>query len=169
MALTRMMVVGCALAIALAGSACSNGGGNVETAALNAPPAAPKVNPRCYQLAQLIDQAKRDGTVARVEKAGDGKTRSVTIKRKALKSVASLNAAQAEFRSKCSVVPTLATVAPAPTAQAPATSAPRGSGAAPAAAAAAKAKAKAKAKLATPPRQPTAAARKRVQVAQPAN
>lgn len=70
----------------------------------------------CIALREKIGALRADGTVERVEKAGQGKTRSVTVKRASLQKVAELNQANAEFQAKCSKLPVQAA---APRAAAP--------------------------------------------------
>lgn len=117
------------LTVAAALGGCAGDGSTLLTTSSiggqEAPAKAKKVSAmqtRCLALSQRIAALKAEGTVARVEKAADGKTRSVRVKRDALKKVAELNQANDEFQSSCSTLSAQAvTPAPAPTAAATAT------------------------------------------------
>lgn len=98
---TAVSVAALAVTSALAG--CASDGGILTTASVQ-PQAAKvaKADPACVALAQQIEKVRSEGTVGRVEKAAEGSTRSVTIKRAALSKVAELNKLNAEYRAKCS-------------------------------------------------------------------
>ncbi len=92
---------GLALVTVLAGCA-GNGTNLLTTATVPKPQAKAVVDPRCVALLAQIEQLKADGTVGRVEKAADGKTSSVRVKRAALGKVAELNQAYAAYQTECS-------------------------------------------------------------------
>ncbi len=118
---------------------CANDGalgtsGNLTTSAVT-PVAAPKVDPACVTLAAQIDSLRQEGTIDRLQKASEGKTASVQVKRASLAKQAELNKANADFQAKC------ATITPKPSnAAAPASVAKEAAAAAPAKTAAATAK-----------------------------
>src|SRR5262249_16694829 len=62
---------------------------------------ASKTDPVCVSLANQINTLKSDGTIERLEKASDGKTAKVEVKRTALQKQAELNKANADFVSRC--------------------------------------------------------------------
>ncbi len=98
--LTVMASVSCLL---LAG--CAADGGNLLTTASipqQQAAAAPAVDPACLALQNRIALLRAEGTIGRVEKAAEGKTKTVVIKRAALAKVTELNQANADFRSRCS-------------------------------------------------------------------
>lgn len=66
--------------------------------------AAAKVNPACVELGSRIDSLRKEGTIGRLEKAADGKSSSVQVKRSALAKQAELNKAYAEYQDKCSTL-----------------------------------------------------------------
>jgi len=68
----------------------------------------------CLALQDRIASLRSEGTVDRVEKAAAGKTKVVGIKRASLTKVAELNAANAEYQAKCSILPTQAAAPAAP-------------------------------------------------------
>lgn len=88
------------LIVAVALSGCAGGDGLLTTASTT--PQAASVDPRCVTLLSQIEALRADGTVDRVEKAAEGSTRSVMVKREALSRVAQLNKANEEYRSNCS-------------------------------------------------------------------
>ena len=100
-----------ALAAALGACANDNTGNFLTTAALlpsptPAPqpipePSAYTVDPSCAPLATRIEQLRQDQSVAGLEKASTGKTRSVSVKRASLAHQAELNKANFEFQAKC--------------------------------------------------------------------
>jgi hypothetical protein len=108
-------------AVSLAGCA-SDGIGPLTTASLpSGQPAqtAEKTSPQqtaCLALQDRIALLRSDGTVDRVEKAAAGKTKVVSIKRASLTKVAELNAANAEYQAKCSVLPAQTATPAAPVA-----------------------------------------------------
>jgi hypothetical protein len=55
----------------------------------------------CVSLASQINTLKGDGTIERLEKAADGKTVKVSVKRSALQKQAELNKAYADFQTRC--------------------------------------------------------------------
>ena len=73
-----------------------------------------KSDAACVSLSSQIDAVQAEGTVARVEKVAEGKTRSAMVKRAALAKVAELNKLNAEYRARCSKPG--ATIAKAPVA-----------------------------------------------------
>ena len=106
-----IILSGCA-ALLLAG--CSSSGslfsGNpLTTQSISTSPtgastvaAAPKVDPACYTIAQRIETLRKDGLTERLEKASEGKTSTVAVKRTSLAQAAELDRANAEFQAKCS-------------------------------------------------------------------
>jgi hypothetical protein len=91
------------LAAALTGG-CANSGFDLSTSSVT--PAgtettALKTDPVCITLANQISTLKSDGTIERLEKAADGKSSKVEIKRAALQKQAELNKANADFQAKC--------------------------------------------------------------------
>ena len=66
----------------------------------------------CRALNERIVALRNEGTVAKVEEAGTGKSRTVVVKRAALLKVAELNQANAEFQAKCSKLPQQAAATP---------------------------------------------------------
>lgn len=93
---------GLVLVTALAGCAGDNAGLLTTATVPKTKPAAVKADPRCVTLLSKIEALKTEGTVAKVEKAAEGKTRSVMVKRAALSKVAELNKAYAEYQQYCS-------------------------------------------------------------------
>lgn len=87
--------------IALAGCATENlfGGGNNLTTASVAE--APKVDPACVSLSAQIDQLRKDGVAAKVEKAAAKKYKLTPAD--AVKAD-QLNKANADFQAKCSTI-----------------------------------------------------------------
>ena len=136
---------------ALAGGCANDGGGNFfsngfSTGALNdsvKPVAAkPAVDPVCVSMASNIEKLRQDGTVDRLEKAADGKTSDVKVKRASLVTQAQLNKANSDFIAKCGPNLPKSTVAAAAPVAAPA-AAPVAAAAKPAAAKVAQAAVKA--------------------------
>jgi hypothetical protein len=105
-------------AVSAMAAGCSNSATPLSTASV-APDkvaAAPRIDPACATLASQIDNLRADGTVERLEKAADGKSSSVQVKRASLAKQAELNKANADFQAKCGpAIPRAqtATVAPA--------------------------------------------------------
>ncbi len=102
----------------LALAACADGStGLLSTASLGttAPvvAAAPQTDPACVALTARIDALRKDGVVDRVEKASNGKSKTVSVKRESLAKVAELDRANSEFQAKCAVPLTTASVRPA--------------------------------------------------------
>ncbi len=125
----RTVIVITIAALAAALGACANDPTNFLTTAAVTPAAAPAaavkpvtqpnsyaVDPSCAPLAAKIDKLRGDQSVAKLEKASTGKTKTVAIKRQSLAVQAELNKANFEFQSKCmgpGQRPTTAQVAPA--------------------------------------------------------
>lgn len=76
---------------------------NMTTSAVT-PVAAPKVDPACVTLAAQIDSLRQEGTIDRLQKASEGKTASVQVKRASLAKQAELNKANADFQAKCATI-----------------------------------------------------------------
>ncbi len=98
--------VAAAACMGLAG--CASDGSSILTTASVQPakqPVVAAVDPACLALQNRIDLLREEGTVAKVEKAASGKTKTVVIKRAALGKVAEFNQANAEFRQRCSKLP----------------------------------------------------------------
>jgi hypothetical protein len=92
-----------ALAVLAAGLTCGCADGSnlgLSTQSL-AETTAAKTDPVCVSLASQINTLKGDGTIDRLEKAGDGKTVKVSVKRSALQKQAELNKAYADFQTRC--------------------------------------------------------------------
>jgi hypothetical protein len=102
----RFATAAASLALCVAAAGCASlGGDDLATASVpETVQPAPRVNPACVSLAAHIDQLRKEGTVERVEKAADGKTTVVNVKRASLAKVAELNRANAEFQAKCSTI-----------------------------------------------------------------
>lgn len=127
---------------ALLAAGCSNNGTTLATASVapNQVAAAPKIDPACTTLASQIETLRAEGTPERLEKAAEGKSASVQIKRTSLAKQAELNKANADFQTKCgpklpkaqtaavvpgtSAQPSSATAAPVTSANAQTASAP---------------------------------------------
>ena len=60
-----------------------------------------KADPACATLASQIEVLRKDTAVATLEKAAEGKSKSVDVKRSALAKQAELNKANADFQTKC--------------------------------------------------------------------
>lgn len=113
--------------------ACSSDGGLLsfgdstpaaaQTAAL---PEKPKVDAGCQALAAKITELKQDGAVDRVEKAAQGKSDTVNVKRASLAKVGELNKANAEFQARCSTLRSSAATQPAVTQPVPTAAQPAG-------------------------------------------
>lgn len=102
----------CTAVGALAVAGCANSPG-LTTASVAKPDAKPAVDPTCSIIRSQIDQVTQEGTVGRLEKAAEGSTRSVMVKRAALARAAELNRLNTDYRQKCSN-PALATAAAKP-------------------------------------------------------
>ena len=93
-----------ALAVLAAGLTCGCADGSnfgLSTQSLGPDTTAAKTDPVCVSLASQINTLKGDGTIERLEKAGDGKTVKVSVKRSALQKQAELNKAYADFQTRC--------------------------------------------------------------------
>jgi hypothetical protein len=80
---------------------CSNADLGLTTQSLSPEKTAAKTDPACVALTNEINTIKGDGTIERLEKAADGKTVKVSVKRSALQKQAELNKAYAEFQTRC--------------------------------------------------------------------
>jgi hypothetical protein len=80
---------------------CSNSEFGLTTQSLGPDKTAMKADPACVSLANQISTIKGDGTIERLEKAADGKTTKVSVKRSALQKQTELNKAYAEFQTRC--------------------------------------------------------------------
>lgn len=125
---TKSIKVTAAALAALALGACADGStGLLSTASLgtNTPvaAAAAQPDPACVTLTARIDALRRDGVVERVEKASNGKSKTVNVKRESLAKVTELDKANAEFQAKCALPLTTASVRPATSTAATATQA----------------------------------------------
>lgn len=111
-----------ALAVLAAGLTCGcaeNGNFGLSTQSLGPDKTAAKTDPACVSLASQINTLKGDGTIDRLEKAADGKTVKVSVKRSALQKQAELNKAYADFQTRCGPkVPAQATAQAQPAAAA---------------------------------------------------
>ncbi|MEM9030572.1 MAG: hypothetical protein AAGC70_19600 [Pseudomonadota bacterium] len=90
------------ITVLLLGGCASDGTNLLTTASTPKSEAKAIVDPKCVTLLSRIEALKKEGTVARVEKAADGKTRSVMVKRSALSKVAELNQAYGDYQANCS-------------------------------------------------------------------
>ena len=88
----------------LALGGCANNGNGLTTASLVEQDVAKtsKFDPACVSLTAKIDGLRKEGTMARLAKVSEGKTRSTLVKRAALAKAAELDRANAEFQAKCS-------------------------------------------------------------------
>lgn len=82
---------------ALAGCAADN---SLQTASVANQKQA-QVDPACIALAQQINTLRAEGSVERLEKAAEGKGKSVNVKRTSLAKQVELNQANAQFQTKC--------------------------------------------------------------------
>jgi hypothetical protein len=82
---------------------CANSGMDLTTASVanDKTATALKADPMCVSIANQIATLKGDGTIERLEKAADGKSAKVQIKREALQKQAELNKANADFQTRC--------------------------------------------------------------------
>jgi hypothetical protein len=92
---------------------CSDADLGMTTQALGPDKTALKTDPACVSLANEINTIKGDGTIERLEKAADGKTVKVSVKRSALQKQAELNKAYAAFQTRCAPAIPAATAAQA--------------------------------------------------------
>jgi hypothetical protein len=93
-----------ALAVLAAGLTCGCADGQdfgLSTQSLGPDKTAMKTDPACAALASQITTLKGDGTIERLEKAADGKTTKVSVKRSALQKQTELNKAYADFQTRC--------------------------------------------------------------------
>ena len=85
---------------------CANGGLDLSTASISQQQtAAAKPDPVCTSLASQINQLKSDGTIDKLEKAAEGKTAKVSIKRTSLQKQAELNKAYSQYQARCGTAP----------------------------------------------------------------
>jgi hypothetical protein len=114
-----------AFAVLAAGLACgcaNNSDFGLSTQSLSPEQTAAKADPACVSLASQINTLKGDGTIERLEKAADGKTAKVSVKRTALQKQAELNKAYTDFQTRCGPkLPAQATAQAQPAATAAAT------------------------------------------------
>jgi len=94
------------LATLLAG--CSSDGGmlgsSLTTASVDGVKAATaKPDPACVALTAKIDALRKDGVTERVEKAAEGKSTTVSVKRESLAKMTELDKANADYQAKCSI------------------------------------------------------------------
>ena len=88
--------------LSLVGCANDTTGGLMTTQAVNSPKASEtKADPACATLASQIEVLRKDSAVANLEKAADGKSKNVDVKRASLAKQAELNKANADFQTKC--------------------------------------------------------------------
>ena len=113
---------------ALSVAGCADGStGLLSTASVGSTTtAAGKADPACTTLNARINTLRQEGVAERVEKASEGKAKSVSIKRESLVKMTELDKANAEFQAKCAlplpastaVTPPAAPVAPVASASA---------------------------------------------------
>ena len=104
----RHAALGATLLFATVAGGCSGDGspGFFQTGALSEAPVAATsaktaADPVCVSMAAQIEKLRQDGSVGRLEKAADGKTPDVTVKRATLATQAQLNKANSDFIAKC--------------------------------------------------------------------
>jgi len=95
-------------------------GSSLTTSALSNNPAgevkaAPRVDPACIALTAKIDALRKEGVMERVEKAAEGKSTMVSVKRTSLAKLTELDKANAEFQARCSTISSRSTQALATT------------------------------------------------------
>lgn len=122
----RMIGMVAAMIAGTLAAGCANDGGLLagslttasvtEQAAASATPQQ-KVDPQCVALMSKIDQLRKEGTPARIEKISTGKGTTAQVKRESLARITELDKANAEFQSRCSTLstPQQAAVAPSVT------------------------------------------------------
>ncbi|MEO1720279.1 MAG: hypothetical protein AAFR23_08640 [Pseudomonadota bacterium] len=91
-----------ALSVAAISAGCSQNPGLTTASVAPKPVPTAAFDPQCTTLRARIAEVEAEGTVGRVVKAADGKTRSVTIKRASLSKVGELNRLNADYRTRCS-------------------------------------------------------------------
>jgi hypothetical protein len=101
---------------ALSVAGCADGStGLLSTASIGSTTAAaaPKADPACVALNSRINTLRMEGVAQSVEKASEGKAKSVSIKRESLVKMTELDKANAEFQAKCALpLPASAAVTP---------------------------------------------------------
>lgn len=101
---------------ALSAAGCADGStGLLSTSSVgsSATAAATKADPACVALNARINTLRLEGVAERVEKASEGKAKSVSIKRESLVKMTELDKANADFQAKCALpLPASAAVAP---------------------------------------------------------
>lgn len=146
----RMGMLSAVIVASAAAAGCSSDGQFLSTASVasdaKVAAATPKFDPVCGALVSQIEGLRAEGSIDKLEKAADGKGKSVTVKRATLAKQAELNKVYADYQAKCGPqIPRAAQAASAaPAATAPASAAPatKTADAAPAAASAAAAPAR---------------------------
>jgi hypothetical protein len=99
---------------ALSVAGCADGStGLMSTASVASTTAPGKADPTCATLNARINTLRQEGVAERVEKASEGKAKSVSIKRESLVKMTELDKANAEFQAKCALpLPASAAVTP---------------------------------------------------------
>src|SRR5512137_172126 len=132
----KLTQIALAAAGALTLAGCADGSTGLLSTASVSPAAtatAAKNDQACVALSQRINALRQEGTVERAEKAAEGKSKTVSVKRESLVKLAELDKANAEFQAKCSIpLPASAAVVP-PAAPAANTAAAKPAATAPAA------------------------------------
>jgi hypothetical protein len=106
---------------ALSVAGCADGStGLLSTASVGSTTAAaaPKADPACVALNSRINALRLEGVAQNVEKASEGKAKSVSIKRESLVKMTELDKANAEFQAKCALPLPASAAATPPTAPA---------------------------------------------------
>jgi hypothetical protein len=106
---------------ALSVAGCADGStGLLSTASVGSTTAAaaPKADPACVPLNSRINALRLEGVAQNVEKASEGKAKSVSIKRESLVKMTELDKANAEFQAKCALPLPASAAATPPTAPA---------------------------------------------------
>lgn len=93
--------VGLVVALAASVCGCANGGFDIPTGSITPQQTAAKSDPVCASLASQINTLKADGAIERLEKAADGKTSKVSVKRASLQKQTELNKAYEQFQTRC--------------------------------------------------------------------
>lgn len=122
------LMAGCANDGNLIGSSLTTSSVDASAAKSQDKQQAAKVDPECVALLSKIDGLRKEGTAERIEKAANGKSTMVSVKRASLQHMSELDKASADFQNKCSTLtprPTQQTAAATPpAAAAPAAVAP---------------------------------------------
>lgn len=104
----RLMKLAAASGAVMALAACAGDGSfpgaDLTTSSLQQQKKAPAIDPECVALSAKINELRADGITGRVEKAGTGKSKTVSVYRTSLARMAALDRANGDFQRKCSKV-----------------------------------------------------------------